>query len=128
MIVKKKDKPVPDFSVYVSHKNKVLFEKTSDAKGEILIEIPFDKLTLKPFVVEILPTLSFRFSNFKNFLEVYNLKKSTRILSILMAFAMLIGNFSVMGSAYHAYKGTAIAGDYNDVDSPDAGRTLDGVG
>ena len=36
-----------------------------------------------------------------------------------MAFAMLIGNFSVMGSAYHAYKGTAIAGDYNDVDSPE---------
>lgn len=66
VIVKKKDKPVPDFSVYVSHKNKVLFEKTSDAKGEILIEIPFDKLTLKPFVVEILPTLSFRFSNYKN--------------------------------------------------------------
>ena len=64
--VKKKNKPVPDFSVYVSHKNKVLFEKNSDANGEILIEIPFDKLTLKPFVIEILPTLSFRFSNFKN--------------------------------------------------------------
>lgn len=64
--VKKKNKPVPDFSVYVSHKNKVLFEKNSDANGEILIEIPFDELTLKPFVIEILPTLSFRFSNFKN--------------------------------------------------------------
>ena len=47
------------------------------------------------------------------------MKKSIRILSILMAFVMLIGNFSVMGSAYHAYKGTAIAGDYNDVDSPE---------
>lgn len=47
------------------------------------------------------------------------MKKSIRILSILMAFAMLIGNFSVMGSAYHAYKGSAIAGDYNDVDSPE---------
>lgn len=64
--VKKKNKPVPDFLVYVSHKNKVLFEKNSDANGEILIEIPFDELTLKPFVIEILPTLSFRFSNFKN--------------------------------------------------------------
>lgn len=46
------------------------------------------------------------------------MKKSIRILSILMAFAMLIGSFSVMGSAYQAYKGTAIAGQYNDVDTP----------
>ena len=36
-----------------------------------------------------------------------------------MAFAMLIGSFSVMGSAYEAYKGTAIADSYNDVDSPE---------
>ncbi len=46
------------------------------------------------------------------------MKKSIRILSILMAFVMLIGSFSVMGSAYQAYKGEAIAGIYNDVDSP----------
>ncbi len=54
------------------------------------------------------------------FLEVYNLKKSIRILSILMAFAMLIGSFSVMGSAYQAYKGEAIndAKYYDDVDKP----------
>ncbi len=36
-----------------------------------------------------------------------------------MAFVMLIGSFSVMGSAYQAYKGTAIAGQYNDVDTPE---------
>ncbi len=47
------------------------------------------------------------------------MKKSIRILSILMAFAMLIGSFTVMGSAYQAYKGTAIAGQYNDVDAPE---------
>lgn len=47
------------------------------------------------------------------------MKKSIRILSILMAFAMLIGSFSVMGSAYQAYKGSDIAGQYNDVDSPE---------
>ena len=35
-----------------------------------------------------------------------------------MAFAMLIGSFSVMGSAYEAYKGTAIKDSYNDVDAP----------
>ncbi len=52
------------------------------------------------------------------FLEVYNLKKSIRILSLLMAFAMLIGSFSVAGSAYAEYKGTAIADSYNDVDTP----------
>ena len=52
------------------------------------------------------------------FLEVYNLKKSIRILSILMAFVMLIGSFSVMGSAYKAYKGDAIANSYDDVDKP----------
>ena len=46
------------------------------------------------------------------------MKKSIRILSILMAFVMLIGSFSVMGSAYQAYKGDAIAGIYNDVDTP----------
>ncbi len=46
------------------------------------------------------------------------MKKSTRILAILMAFAMLIGSFSVMGSAYEAYKGSAIAGKYNDIDVP----------
>jgi hypothetical protein len=50
-------------------------------------------------------------------LEVYNLKKSTRILAILMAFAMLIGSFSVMGNAYQAYKNDGIE-KYNDVDAP----------
>lgn len=45
------------------------------------------------------------------------MKKSIRILSILMAFAMLIGSFSVMGSAYQAYKNDAIE-EYNDVDAP----------
>lgn len=47
------------------------------------------------------------------------MKKSTRILSILMAFVMLFGSFSVMGSAYQAYKGTVIADQYNDVDAPE---------
>ncbi len=47
------------------------------------------------------------------------MKKSTRILAILMAFAMLIGSFSVMGSAYQEYKGDAIASQYNDVDAVD---------
>ena len=35
-----------------------------------------------------------------------------------MAFAMLIGSFTVMGSAYEAYKGSAIADQYNDIDKP----------
>lgn len=47
------------------------------------------------------------------------MKKSIRILSILMAFVMLIGSFSVLGSAYDAYKGSAIVDSYNDVDSPE---------
>lgn len=46
------------------------------------------------------------------------MKKSTRILAFLMAFAMLIGSFSVMGSAYEAYKGAAIKNSYNDIDTP----------
>ena len=46
------------------------------------------------------------------------MKKSTRILAVLMAFAMLIGSFSVVGSAYQAYKGEAINGSYNDIDTP----------
>lgn len=45
------------------------------------------------------------------------MKKSTRILSILMAFVMLLGSFSVLGSAYQAYKNDAIE-EYNDVDAP----------
>ncbi len=45
------------------------------------------------------------------------MKKSIRILSFLMAFAMLIGSFSVMGSAYEAYKDSAVS--YNDVDAPE---------
>ncbi|MBQ2903087.1 MAG: hypothetical protein IJE48_01675 [Clostridia bacterium] len=45
------------------------------------------------------------------------MKKSIRILSLLMAFAMLIGSFSVMGNAYEAYKGSAV--EYNDVDAPE---------
>lgn len=45
------------------------------------------------------------------------MKKSIRILSLLMAFAMLIGSFSVMGNAYEAYKDSAVK--YNDVDSPE---------
>lgn len=51
----------------------------------------------------------------KFFLEVHKLKKSTRILAILMAFAMLIGSFSVMGSAYQAYRDNAV--NYNDIDA-----------
>ncbi|MGN0547211.1 MAG: hypothetical protein ACI4I3_07745 [Acutalibacteraceae bacterium] len=47
------------------------------------------------------------------------MKKSIRILSFLMAFAMLIGSFTVMGNAYQAYKGSAISGQYNDVDTPE---------
>jgi len=47
------------------------------------------------------------------------LKKSTRILAILMAFALLLGSFSVIGSAYQAYKGEAIKNQYNDVDAVD---------
>ncbi len=46
------------------------------------------------------------------------MKKSTRILAILMAFAMLLGSFTVMGSAYEAYKGNAIKNSYNDIDVP----------
>ena len=46
------------------------------------------------------------------------MKKSTRILAVLMAFAMLIGSFSVVGSAYQAYKGEAIKDSYNDIDTP----------
>lgn len=45
------------------------------------------------------------------------MKKSIRILSLLMAFAMLIGSFSVMGSAYAPYKDSAVS--YNDVDAPE---------
>ncbi len=45
------------------------------------------------------------------------MKKSTRILAILMAFVMLLGSFSVMGSAYEAYKGNDIKDQYNDVDA-----------
>ncbi len=47
------------------------------------------------------------------------MKKSTRILAILMAFAMFLGSFSVLGSAYDAYKGDAIKEQYNDVDKVD---------
>ncbi len=53
------------------------------------------------------------------------MKKSIRILSILMAFAMLIGSFTVMGNAYQAYKDAGIydpahdVNNYNDVDTPE---------
>lgn len=46
------------------------------------------------------------------------MKKSIRILSLLMAFAMLSGIFSVAGSAYAPFKGSPISGQYDDVDSP----------
>lgn len=46
------------------------------------------------------------------------MKKSTRILAVLMAFVMLIGSFSVVGSAHQAYKGEAIKDSYNDIDTP----------
>ncbi len=45
------------------------------------------------------------------------MKKSIRILSVLMALAMLIGTFTVMGSAYQAYKGNGIT-QWNDIDKP----------
>ena len=45
------------------------------------------------------------------------MKKSIRILSLLMAFAMLIGSFSVLGNAYAPYKDAAVK--YNDVDAPE---------
>ncbi|MBQ2848494.1 MAG: hypothetical protein IJC37_02405 [Clostridia bacterium] len=43
------------------------------------------------------------------------MKKSIRILSIILALSMLLGNLAVMGSAYQAYTGAAIT-DYDDVD------------
>ncbi len=43
------------------------------------------------------------------------MKKSTRIFSLFMALMMLVGCFSVMGSAYQAYKGNAVK--YNDIDA-----------
>lgn len=46
------------------------------------------------------------------------MKKSIRILSLLMAIAMLSGIFSVAGSAYAPFKGGPISGQYDDVDSP----------
>lgn len=48
------------------------------------------------------------------------MKKSTRILAVLMAFVMLVGSFSVVGSAYKAYKGDEISSkeNYNDIDAP----------
>ncbi len=48
------------------------------------------------------------------------MKKSTRILSVILALTMLLGIFSVMGSAYQAYRGSAITGaaGYDDLDKP----------
>ncbi len=46
------------------------------------------------------------------------MKKSTRILAILMAMVMLFSSFAVVGNAYQAYKGTAIKDSYDDVDAP----------
>lgn len=43
------------------------------------------------------------------------MKKSTRILSLLMALMMLLGTFSVLGSAYQEYKGTAV--NFDDIDA-----------
>ncbi len=45
------------------------------------------------------------------------MKKSTRILTILMACVMLFSSFTVVGSAYQAYKDDAIANSYDDVDA-----------
>lgn len=47
------------------------------------------------------------------------MKKSTRMIAILMAMVMLFSSFAVVGSAYEEYKGSAIADSYNDVDSPE---------
>lgn len=60
----------------------------------------------------------FKASMLKSLWRCTDLKKSTRILAVLMAFAMLIGSFSVVGSAYQAYKGEAIKDSYNDIDTP----------
>lgn len=48
------------------------------------------------------------------------MKKSTRILAILMAFVLLFSSFSVVGSAYEAYKGSGMnnSSKYNDVNAP----------
>lgn len=48
------------------------------------------------------------------------MKKSTRILAILMTFALLFSSFSVVGSAYEPYKGSGMnnSSKYNDVNAP----------
>ncbi len=48
------------------------------------------------------------------------MKKTTRILAILMVFALLFSSFSIVGSAYKDYKGDKMnnASNYNDVDAP----------
>ncbi len=45
------------------------------------------------------------------------MKKSMRILSAILALMMLLGTFSVMGSAYQAYKDGGIT-TYDDIDKP----------
>ncbi len=85
-------------------------------RGEIIKEVGQKRREIARYANKIILSKLYYFV--QNFLEVYNLKKSIRILSILMAFVMLIGSFSVMGSAYQAYKGEAIANSYDDVDKP----------
>ena len=47
------------------------------------------------------------------------MKKSTRMMAILMAMVMLFSSFAVLGSAFENYKGDAIKNSYNDVDAPE---------
>ncbi len=46
------------------------------------------------------------------------MKKSLRILSLVLAVVMIFGTMSVMGSAYSAYKGDGVTLQYDDVDIP----------
>lgn len=50
------------------------------------------------------------------------MKKSIRVLSVILALSMMLGILSVFGSAasvaYPQYKGTAIRNQYNDIDKP----------
>ena len=63
--VKNQDRPIENFSIYVTHQEKVIAEEKSDKNGVVVFKIPSSSLRNSPFILRIFAALSIQYENIK---------------------------------------------------------------
>lgn len=63
--VKNQERPIENFSIYVTHQEKVIAEEKSDKNGVVVFKIPSSSLRNSPFILKIFAALSIQYENIK---------------------------------------------------------------